>query len=167
MNSAAVIVSNSQFFSTSRILFHTSTAVSFVSFFRSKKSARLRGTFLSGLKYSQNKVYNLYNGRALGSRFLTVFVISVSALCPIAHRNVSFISSSSWSRKCGSASFELAIVDKLISFVNLMYCTNLRHQRFALELSCSSKLGMDSFWVHVRSAALNVVSPGTDRLFVD
>ena len=46
--------------------------------------------FLSGVMYSPNNVYNLYNGKALGSFSLTVFVISVSALCPIAYRNVSF-----------------------------------------------------------------------------
>ena len=154
MSSAAVIVSNSQFFSTSQMLFHMSAAISFVSLFRSKKSAGLCCTFLSGVKCKQKKLYSLCSGRALSSRSLTVFVISAIALCPIAHRNVSFISSSSCSRNCGSTSFELAMIDKSISFVISMYCANFRHQRFALELSCFSRLGMDSFWVHVRTPAL-------------
>ena len=112
-------------------------------------------------------MYSLYNGRALGSLFLTVFVIFVSALCPIDHRNVSFISSSSWSRNCGRTSFELDIIDKSMSLVIFMYCTNFRHQSFALGLSCFSRLGMDIFWVHIRSPALIVVSLGIDRLLVD
>ena len=135
MSSAAVIVSNSQFVSMCKIFFHTSAVVSFVSPFRSKKSTRLCCAFLSGEKCKWKKVYNLYNGRTLGSRFLTVFVIPVSALCPIAHRNVSFFSSSSWSRNFVSTSFKLVMIDKSMSFVIYTYCTNFRHQRFALELS--------------------------------
>ena len=123
ISSAAVIVSNSQFFSTSNILFHTSAAVSFISLFRSKKSARLCWTFLSGVKCKRNSVYSLCNGKMLGSRSLTVLVISVSALCPIAHRKVSFMSISSCSRYCGSISLEFVIIDKSISLVILIYCT--------------------------------------------
>ena len=167
MNSAAVIVSNLQFFSTSKILFHTSAAVSFVSLFKSKKSARLGCTFFSGVKCRRNKVYNLSNGRTLDSRSLTALVISVNALCPIAHRKVSFISSSSWSRNCGSISFEFVMVDKSMSLVIFIYCTNSRHQRFALELWCFSKLGMDNFWVQVRSPVLYVDSLGSEQLLVD
>ena len=95
IRSAAVIVSNSQFFSTSSILFHTSAAVSFASLFKSKKSARLCWTFVSGVKCKRNRVYSLCSGKVLGSRSLTILVISVNALCPIAHKKVSFISSSS------------------------------------------------------------------------
>ena len=49
-SSAVVIVSNSQFSSTSRIRFHTSAADSPSSLFRSKKSALLCCKFLSGVK---------------------------------------------------------------------------------------------------------------------
>ena len=69
---------------------------------------RLCCTFLSGVKCRRSKMYSLCNGRALGFRSLTVLVISVSAVCSIAHRNVSFISSSSWSRNCGSIFFNLS-----------------------------------------------------------
>ena len=36
------------------------------------------------------------------------------------------------------------MVDKSMSLVILIYCTNFCHQRFALELSCFSMLGMDN-----------------------
>ena len=94
-SSAAVIASNSQFFSTSKIRFHTSAADSPFPLFRSKKSALLCCTFLSGVKCSRNSVYSLCNGSELGYLSLTVFVISVIAVCSIAHKNMSFISSSS------------------------------------------------------------------------
>ena len=93
-SSAAVIASNSQFFSTSRICFHTSAADSPIPLFRSKKSAPLCCTFLPDVKCSRNNVYSLCRGSELGSFSLTVFVISVIAVFPIAHKNLSFISSS-------------------------------------------------------------------------
>ena len=89
-SSAVVFVSNSQFFSTSEILFQTSTADSPFSLFRSKKSALLSCTFLSGVKCRRNSVYSLCNGSELGSLSLTVFVISVIAVCPDAQRNMPF-----------------------------------------------------------------------------
>ena len=153
ISSAAVIVSNSQFFSTSSILFQTSAAVSFLSLFKSKKSDRLCWTFLSGVKCKRNRVYSLCRGKMLGSRSLTVLVISVSAL--------------SCSQYCGSICLEFVIIDRSISLVILIYCTNFRHQRFALELSYFSRLGMDNFWVHVRSHDFSVWSLGSDRLLVD
>ena len=116
MSSAAVIVSNSQFFLTSKILFHMSATVSFVFLFRSKKLSQLCCTFLYGVKCKPDKVYHVCSGRALGYRSLTVFVISVSAFCPIAHRNVFFISSSRWSRNCGSIYFELVMIEKIVVF---------------------------------------------------
>ena len=79
MSSGAVLVSILQLFSLSKVLFHTSAAVPFVSLFKSKKSALLCCTFLSGVKCSLNKVYSLSNGNALGCRSLTVFAISVNA----------------------------------------------------------------------------------------
>ena len=133
----------------------------FVSLFKSKKSAQLCCTFLSGVKCSRNKLYSLHNGIALGSRSLTIFVISVNACCPIAHRNVSFITSFSWSQYCRNTSFELVISDMSISFDLLMYW------RFALELSCFSMLRMDNFLVQVRSLALNYVSLDINRLLVE
>ena len=93
-SSAAVIVSNSQFFSTSSIRFHTSAADS--------PSSRLR------------YVYNLCNGSELGSLSLTVLVISVIAFCSIAHRNMSFISVSNWSRYCGSISLLFVILMRTV-----------------------------------------------------
>ena len=166
ISSAAVIVSKSQFFSSSSVLYHTSAAVSFISF-KSKKSARLSWTFLSGVKCKQNRVYSLCSGGMLGSRSLTVLFISVSALCPIAHRKASFISSSSCSWYFGSISLEFVMIDRSISLGILIYCTNFRHQRFALELSYFSRPGMDRFCVHVRSPVLSVWSLGSDRLLVD
>ena len=147
ISSAAVNVSNSQFFSTSSILFQTSAAVSFVSLFKSKKSARLCWTFLSGVKCKRNSVYSLCSGKMLGLRSLTVLVISVSALCPSAHRKVSFISSSSCYWYCGGISLEFVKIDRTISLVILIFCTNFRHQRFPLKLSYFSRLGINNFWV--------------------
>ena len=89
-SSAAVIASNSQIFSTFRIHFHTSADDSPFPLFRSKKSALLCCTFLSGVTCSRNSVYSLCNGSELGSFSLTVFVISVIAVCPIVHRIMSF-----------------------------------------------------------------------------
>ena len=80
-SSAAVIVSNSQFFSTSIIRFHASAADSPCSLFRSKKSALLCCTFLSGVKCKRNSVYSLCNGSELGSLSLTVF----NAMFPIRY----------------------------------------------------------------------------------
>ena len=83
-SSVAIIAPNSQFFSTSKICFHTSAADSPFPLFRSKKSALLCLTFLSGVKCSRNNVYRLYNGSELGFLSLTVFAISEIAVCPIA-----------------------------------------------------------------------------------
>ena len=115
-SSAAVIVSNSQFFLTSKVPLRIFAALSLVSLFKSKKSALLCCTFLSGVKCSRNKAHYLCNGKALGSRSLTVLVISVSPLFPIAHRNVSLISCS-WLRYSDRTSFEFVMIDKSISFV--------------------------------------------------
>ena len=93
-SSAAVLVPNSQIFSTSRIRFQTSAADSPSSRLSSKKSALLCGTFLSCVKCSRDNVYILHNGSELGSLSLTVLVISVLGFCPIADRNISFISAS-------------------------------------------------------------------------
>ena len=149
------------FFSTSSIRFHTSTADSPSSCLRSKKSALLCWTFLSGVKCSLNNVYSLYNGSELGSLSLTVLVISVTAFWPpIAHRNISFISVSNCSRYCGSISLLFVIFERSRSLVIFMYCTNFRHHMFALVKSCFSSVGMVSFCVHVRSLVLFSVSFG-------
>ena len=62
-SSAAVISSNSQFFSVSRIRFQVSAAVSPGSFFRLKKLALLWCLFHSGIKCSLNSAYKQYNGK--------------------------------------------------------------------------------------------------------
>ena len=131
-SSAAVIVSNSQFFSTSSIRFHTPVADSPSSRLRSKKSAVLCWTFLSGVKCSRNNVYNLYNGSELGSLSLTALFYSVIAFCLIAHKNISFISVSNWSRYCGSLSLLFGIFERSKSLVIFIFCTNFRHHMLAL-----------------------------------
>ena len=68
-SSAAVIVSNSQFLSTSSVRFQALVADSPSSRFRSKKSALLCWTFHSGVR---NSVFNLCNGSELGSLSLSL-----------------------------------------------------------------------------------------------
>ena len=80
-SSFAVIFSNSQFFSTSIIVFQTSASDLPISLFRSKTLALLCFTFASIVSCRRNRVTNLYNRRNFGSFSLTSFVISLSALC--------------------------------------------------------------------------------------
>ena len=159
--------SNSQFFSISRILFHTSAAVSPFSLYRSKESDRLCCTFRSGVYCNRNRAYSLCSGRELGSLSLTVLVISVRAFCPIAQRKMYFSSVSNCSRYCGNISLEFTIGEMSISFVIFTYWTNFRHHRFAFVLSFFSRLGMDSFWVQVRSPVLIEVSLSGGRVLED
>ena len=131
----------------------------------SKKCDRLCCTFRSGVYCSWNRVYSLCSGRELGSLSPTVLVISVSAFCPIAHRNISFISVSNCSRYCGNISLEFTIGEMSISFAIFTYWTNFRHHKFALELSYFSRLGMDSFWVQVCSPVFIEVSLSGGRVW--
>ena len=129
-------------------------------------------SFRSEVKCNRNSEYNLCNGSELGSFSLTVLVISVIAFCPIAHRNMSFISASNSSWYCGSISLLFVIVDRSRSFVILVYCTNFRHHMFALVQSCFSSVGMVSFCVQVCSTVLFIVSlgggcsPGCDPVII-
>ena len=126
--------------------------------FTSKKSALLCCIFLTGVKCRRNSVYSLCNGSELGSLSLSVFVISVIAVCPSAQRNMSFISDPNWSRYCGSISLLLVVVDRSMSYVISIYWTNFRHRKFALVWSFFSNVGMVSFCVQIGSAALFIVS---------
>ena len=120
-SSAAVIV-QIRSFSSSMIHFQTSAADSPSSRFRSKKSALLCKTFLSGVNCSQNSVYSLYNRSELGSLSSTVFVISVIAFCPFAQKNMSFISVFIWSRSVlWQYLFIVRYIDRSKSFVISVY----------------------------------------------
>ena len=84
-----VIVSNSQFLSTSSIRFQTSAAGSTSFRFRSKKSALLCWTFLFGVKCSRSNVYELFNGSELDSLSLS---LSISLSNHSGHFNDSTLS---------------------------------------------------------------------------